>query len=98
MDTIKPDILLIRKNASVHISSACSTIISGKKKTILCFTDFETVPYSSPGGQVVKTLPSAAGVLVLMPPLGVKIPHASRPKNPKNVKQKQYCNKFNEDF
>ena len=25
------------------------------------------------------------------------IPHASRPKN-QNVKQKQYCNKFNEDF
>ena len=57
-----------------------------KKKTILCFTDFETVPYSSPGGQVVKTLPSAAGVLVLMPPLGVKIPHASRPKKPQKRK------------
>ena len=28
---------------------------------------------------------------------GAKIPHASRPKN-QNIKQKQYCNKFNKDF
>ena len=26
------------------------------------------------------------------------IPHTSWPKNPKNIKQKQYCNKFNKDF
>ena len=28
---------------------------------------------------------------------GAKIPHASWPKN-HNMKQKQYCNKFNKDF
>ena len=37
------------------------------------------------------------GVQVLIPGQGAKIPHASRPKN-QNIKQKQYCNKFNKDF
>ena len=32
-----------------------------------------------------------------IPGQGVKIPHASRPKN-QNIKQKQYCNRFNKDF
>ena len=27
----------------------------------------------------------------------LRSPHASGPKNP-NIKQKQYCNKFNKDF
>ena len=44
------------------------------------------------GVPVVKTLPSNAGG-----GLGTKIPHALRPKN-QNIKQKQYCNKFNQDF
>ena len=51
-----------------------------------------------PGGPVVKTLPSNAGGAGSIPGLGAKIPHASRPKKPKNIKEKQYCNKFNEDF
>ena len=34
-----------------------------------------------PGGPVVKTLPSNAGSAGLIPGQGVKIPHASRPKN-----------------
>ena len=46
---------------------------------------------------VVKTLPSNAGGVGLIPGLGTKIPHALRPKN-QNIKQKQYCNKFNKDF
>ena len=50
-----------------------------------------------PGGPVVKTLPSNAGVAGSIPGRGAKIPHASRPKN-QNTKQKQYCNKFNKDF
>ena len=33
----------------------------------------------------------------LIPGQGAKIPHASGPKN-QNIKQKQYCNKFNKDF
>ena len=50
-----------------------------------------------PGGPVVKTSPSNAGGAVSIPGPGAKIPHGSGPKN-QNIKQKQYCNKFNEDF
>ena len=32
-----------------------------------------------------------------IPGLGARIPHASWPKK-QNIKQKQYCNKFNKDF
>ena len=41
-------------------------------------------------------LPKQGGVGSI-PGWGVKIPHASWPKN-QNIKQKQYCNKFNKDF
>ena len=44
---------------------------------------------------MVKTSPSSAGGEGSIPGQGAKIPHASRPKN---VKQKQYCNKFNKAF
>ena len=50
-----------------------------------------------PGSPVVKTSPSNAGGMGLIPGQGAKIPHASCPKN-QNIKQKQYCNKFNTDF
>ena len=50
-----------------------------------------------PGGPVVKTSPSNAGGAGLIPGWGAKIPHASQPEN-QNIKQKQYCNKFNKDF
>ena len=50
-----------------------------------------------PGGLVVKTLPSNAGDMDLIPGRGAKIPHASGPKN-QNIKQNQYCNKFNKAF
>ena len=46
---------------------------------------------------MVKNLPSNAGGAGSIPGQGAKIPHASRPKN-QNIKQKQYCNKFNKDF
>ena len=49
------------------------------------------------GGPVAKTSPSNAGSAGLIPGRGAKIPHASRPKN-QHIKQKQYCNEFNEDF
>ena len=42
-----------------------------------------------PGGPMVKTLPSNAGGMGLIPGGGAKIPHASRPQN-QNIKQKQY--------
>ena len=50
-----------------------------------------------PGSPVVKTSPSNAGSAGSIPGQGIKIPHASRPKH-QNIKQKQYCNKFNKDF
>ena len=50
-----------------------------------------------PGSSVAKTLPSNVGDAGLIPGWGTKIPHASWPKN-QNMKQKQYCNKFNKDF
>jgi len=50
-----------------------------------------------PGGPVVKILPSSAEGAGSIPGQGAKIAHASGPKN-QNIKQKQYCNKFNKDF
>ena len=46
---------------------------------------------------MVKTPLSNAGGEGSIPGWGTKIPHASWPKN-QNIKQKQYCNKFNKDF
>ena len=46
---------------------------------------------------MVRTSPSNAGGASSIPGWGAKIPRASWPKN-QNMKQKQYCNKFNEDF
>ena len=44
-----------------------------------------------------KTSPSNVGCVGLVPGQGTKIPHALQPKTQK-VKQKQYCNTFNDDF
>ena len=49
------------------------------------------------GGPVVKTSPSNTRGARLIPGRGAKISHALWPKN-QNIKQKQYCNKFNKDF
>ena len=46
---------------------------------------------------MVKSAPSNAGGVGLIPGRGIKIIHASRTKTP-NIKQKQYCSKFNKDF
>ena len=46
---------------------------------------------------MVKTSPSNAGGVGSIPGRGAKMPHASRLKK-QNIKQEQYCNKFNEDF
>ena len=50
-----------------------------------------------PGSPVVKTSPSNAEGVGLIPGQGAKIPHALWPEN-QNIKQKQCCNKFNQDF
>ena len=46
---------------------------------------------------MVETPPSNAGGAGSVPGLGAKILHASPPEN-QNIKQKQYCNKFNKDL
>ena len=53
-----------------------------------------------PGGPVVKILPSNAGAVGLTSGQEAKMLHIRPPKKKKNtnVKQKQYCNKFNKDF
>ena len=53
--------------------------------------------WDSSDGLVVKTSPSNARGNSSIPDQGAKIPHASGPKN-QNIKQKQYCNKFNKDL
>ena len=45
---------------------------------------------------MVKTSPSNAGGAGSVSGQGAKIPHALKPKN-QNIKQNQYCNKFNEN-
>jgi len=55
------------------------------------------------GGPVVRTSPSNAGGVGLIPGGRVMIPHASQQKKKRkeknqNIKQKQYCNKFNKDL
>ena len=48
---------------------------------------------------MVKTLPSSAEGVGSIPGWTAKITHALQPKKKKqNMKQKQYCNKFNKDF
>ena len=46
----------------------------------------------------VITSAFSVGSAGLIPGQGARIPHASWPKKPQNIKQKWYCNKFNKDF
>ena len=50
-----------------------------------------------PGGPVVKTSPSSAGGVGLIPSQGTKIPHALWLAK-QNIKQNSYCNRFSKDF
>ena len=49
---------------------------------------------------MVKTSPSSERERYAssIPGQGAKTPHASMPKQTKNIKQKKYCNKFNKGF
>ena len=59
----------------------------------------EYVKWGLPDGPVVKTLPSKLGGAGSIPGQEAKIPRALQSKKKKkNIKQKQYCNKFNNDF
>ena len=59
--------------------------------------EMDTTKQLSPGGPVVRTLPSDAEGAGSTSSQGTRIPHALWPK-PQNVKQKQCCNKFNKIF
>ena len=61
------------------------------------FQTLKNVFRDFPGSSVVKTSPANARSVGFISRLGTKIPHASMPKN-QNIKQKQYCNKINENF
>ena len=50
-----------------------------------------------PGIPVVKTSPSSSGSVGSFPDQEARILHALWPEN-QNIKEKQYCNKFNKDF
>ena len=62
---------------------------------LYCIKQFKHRKFS--GCPVAKILPSNAGGTGSIPGRGAKIPYTSWPKN-QNIKQKQYCNKFNKDF
>jgi len=49
------------------------------------------------GSTMVETSPSNVGDVAFIPVWGAKIPCPSQPEN-QSTDQKQYCNKFNEDF
>ena len=55
--------------------------------------------YHFPGCPMVKSSPSNAAGLGLIPDQGAEMPQTSWPKtqNIKKKKRKQYCNKFNKD-
>ena len=57
----------------------------------------KTIIRDFPGGPLIKPSSSNAGSAGSIPVQGANISHASWPKN-QNIKQKQYCNKFNKDF
>ena len=51
-----------------------------------------------PGSLVIKTLPSKARSIGLVPGWGAKIPHASWPKNKNKTPKNRNSNNFNKDF
>ena len=77
----------------------------GFKRQVSCYVCFITIKqfliikifWDFSSSPVVKTLPSPAESVGSIPDQGAKTPHALGPKN-QDLKQKQYCNKFNEDF
>ena len=63
----------------------------------LHFAESKAEAQGLPGSSVIKTSPSNVGGAGSIPGWGAKISHALGPKN-QNIKQKQYCNKFNKDL
>ena len=67
---------------------------------IRCALKSKQQAWDFPGYPVVKTSPSSERERYAssIPGQGAKTPHASMPKQTKNIKQKKYCNKFNKGF
>ena len=89
----------IWKNRTYHGRLFSMVSSSSLLPWLLCFIFFflKLLYGDFPGGPVVKSSPSSVGGAGSIPGWGARIPHTSRPKN-QNIKQKQYCNKFNKDF
>ena len=101
-------VLLQAVNSLNTIIPSCANAIKEKKQVMeeinfqgRLFWDFKPRPqkqsWGSPDGPVVKISLSNAGGGGSIPGWGTKIPHVSWPKS-QNIKQKQYCNKFNKDL
>ena len=76
-----------------RVETRCEQILIHSRSSdleISLFRDFSS-------GTVVKTSPSPTESAGSIPDQGAKILHALGAKKPRH-KQKQYCNKFNEDF
>ena len=83
---------------SDYINFVCCVSLSLPLLSILKFKKpFKTQSRDFPGDPVVKTSPSDRGGVGSIPGLGADSPHDTGARNP-NVKQKQYCNKFNKIF
>ena len=66
------------------------------KHTIKFLYDIKSIIRGHPWRSRGSDSPSSTEGAALIPGQGAKIPHAVRPRN-QNIKQKQYCNKFNKD-
>ena len=84
------------KRVRHHTHSRANPFSAGSLRRHLLLKRIELMDF--PGGPVVKISSSSAAGVGLIPFQGTKIPHALQPKKSKNIKQKQYCNKFNKDF
>ena len=63
----------------VYLTSVSAVTNRHKLSVLKCHTNWDF-----PGGPVVKTLPSSAGGVGLIPGRGTKIAHALWPKKPKH--------------
>ena len=77
--------------ATLNLCQIIRVILWGHIFTYICYI---MNLWELPGDSVVKTSPSNAGGVGLIPAWGVKIPRALWQKK-QHQQQKQYCNKFN---
>ena len=71
-------------------------LVPSLRRKVFCLIINSEIIVASPGSPVYRQ-PYNAGGVGSIPSWGMEILHASPVKN-QNIKQKQYCNKFNKDF